>query len=99
MNPFEEALINAILEEYSIPPEISDHSKQRIGTKKMETIDHCNETTYDFEMECFSLWVARNEKCIYLHFDPKATQFFFKSRKLKNTCVQMLTRQGYLIER
>ena len=91
MRPFEEALIDAILEEYAEIPSYAQNTEQ------IKKRGEYNVSYPAAELERTSLWLDRGKKYIYLHPIPGARQYIFLNQVNKNMCLETLIRSGYVL--
>ena len=100
MRPFEEALIDAILEEYAEIPSYAQNTEHQSIQHKAVQIKKRGEYNVSYpaaELERTSLWLDRGKKYIYLHPIPCARQYIFLNQVNKNMCLETLIRSGYVL--
>lgn len=101
MTPFEEALIDAILEEYAEIPSHAQNAEHQSIQHEAVQIKKRGEYNANYsaaELERTSLWLDRGKKYIYLHPIPDARQYIFLNQVSKNMCLETLIRSGYTLQ-
>lgn len=101
MRPFEEALIDAILEEYAEIPSHTQNTAHQSVQHEAARIKKRGEYNLNYpatELERTSLWLDRDKKYIYLHPIPGARQYIFLNQVNKNMCLETLIRSGYTLQ-
>lgn len=86
MKPFEKALIDSILEEYS---------QKAIPLNSLSLIDQTEDSQSPIEM--FSLWVNDEKRKIYLTYHTNAVMFFFETVFERKEFLQSLLEKSYKI--
>ena len=101
MKPFEEALIDSILEEYAeiLPTQDGGHWSAQNEAAQAQNCTECNAGRSATELERISLWLDRKEKHIYLHPKPGAAQYVFLKQANQDMCLQVLLWNGYTLRK
>lgn len=96
MKPFENALIQSILDEYDeiINEESAILNQNSHG--KVKTEIERNIIDAEKIVVRWSLWVDTESRIIYSTPHHGTKQFFFRDEKSQMTCIKLLTMQGYL---
>lgn len=101
MRPFEEALIDAILEEYAKIPSHAQNTENQSIQHEAVQVKKRGEYNVNYpaaKLEHISLWLDRDKKYIYLHPIPDTRQYIFLNQVSKNMCLKALIRSGYTLQ-
>ncbi len=100
MRSFEEALINAILEEYAeilCTPQNAGQQEIQHEDAQVENYEGRNTSYSVTEFDRISLWLDRQRKYIYLHPAPNTEQYIFFNEAGKEVCFQALIQSKYTL--
>lgn len=96
MKPFEEALFDAVLEEYAVLPCNSAVAAQQHSQSQRKNRAYASHRQNEIAHR--SLWLAKDEKCIFLQPVPGAGQYDFRTQKKRDMFLRLLLQNGFVLK-
>lgn len=96
MKPFEEALFDAVLEEYAVLPCNSATAAQQHSPTQRKNRTYTSHRRNEIAHR--SLWLAKDEKSIFLQPVPGAGQYDFRTQKRRDMFLGFLLQNGFVLK-
>ena len=97
MKPFEEALSDAVLEEYAVLPCDSTDTADQHSRNRKKDRNYASHPSIEIARQ--SLWLAKGEKCIFLRSTPDTRQYYFRTQENRDMYFYLLLHSGFVLKK